>query len=246
MKYCLLFSRKDIASLNILDKISNYDVKDCIIDVVDVDLVSCERVDERINADIFVFASRHQSSSGKKCLLVHVPGNWGKADQGGEEKKLCVAPPLHMALALSFLKKYSNGRFEVTQECTHHGPYLKKPCFFIEIGSDESAWVLEEAGEVVAKSLQELILSKPKRMETAVGVGGPHYMPNFSKLSNVAFGHVCPKYLLSELTPIMLKQALENTCGGADSIYLDWKGMGTEKSRIVKMLENECINYKKI
>ena len=52
----------------------------------DKESIYCENLDREINADILIFATKHQSGAGTKSLSVHIPGNFGKAEMGGKEK----------------------------------------------------------------------------------------------------------------------------------------------------------------
>jgi len=83
---------------------------------------------------------------------------------------------------------------------------------FIEIGSSEKQWPDKQAGEIIAKTIMSIIPKKPKHYKTAFGIGGLHHCPNFTKVmekSDLAFGHVCPKYMLEYLDKEMILQAIE-------------------------------------
>ena len=68
-----------------------------------------------------------------------------------------------------------------------------------------------------------------------------HHTPNFKKIDS-AFGHVCPKHMVPALTKELIQEAMKKC--NAKEIYLDWKGLGKEKERIVSLLEG--IKYKRI
>ncbi len=57
--------------------------------------ICCENIDKIINADLFIFATKHQSKEGIPSFSCHAPGNWNKAELGGKEKQLCVAPAFY-------------------------------------------------------------------------------------------------------------------------------------------------------
>jgi D-aminoacyl-tRNA deacylase len=97
------------------------------------DSIRADHLDDAIQADLFIFATKHQSSQGVLSLSVHVPGNWGQADMGGKERSLCVAPASFIKEGFLALRELNQG-FEVTVEQTHHGPFLSTPSMFIEIG----------------------------------------------------------------------------------------------------------------
>ena len=214
------------------------------------DSINCENIDEKIDADFIVFATKHQSKSGIASLSVHIQGNWSKAEFGGSDRKLCIADADYLRECLFKLKELAgNNNYEIIQECTHHGPYLKKiPCMFIEIGSSEKQWPDKKAGNIIAKTIISIIPKKPKHYKTAFGIGGLHHCSNFTKLmekSDLAFGHVCPKYMLEYLDREMIAQAIERNTYKCEEVVLDWKGLGQYKQKITKMLDELKIKYKK-
>lgn len=235
----------------------------------DTDSVYCENIDRKVDADLFIFATRHSSEAGIKSLSVHAAGNWGSADFGGTERQLCIAPASYLKAALLKLDELIGAKsirptqptsppptqssqglseFSVIQECTHHGPYLEKPCMFIEIGSNENEWKNKEAGKVIAETIIYLIKNKPKLCKTIFGIGGLHHTPEFSKIArrtDFAVGHVCPKYNLENLDEEMIKQALEKNIEEDVIVVLDWKGLKTEKEKVVNLLEKMNIDFKK-
>ncbi|MBE3115987.1 hypothetical protein IMZ68_02160 [Candidatus Bathyarchaeota archaeon] len=95
-------------------------------------------------AELIVFISRHSSRSGKPTLTVHTPGNFAEAELGGLSRSVSVSPAIAMldALkALSYYKERFSLNYEVSYECTHHGPSLNVPSMFVELGSCEKQWV---------------------------------------------------------------------------------------------------------
>jgi len=186
-----------------------------------------------------------------KSLTVHAPGNWGKAEMGGKDGELCTAAATMIKQGLKELTtmvRDKNLDFDVIQEATHHGPYIEKPCMFIEIGSSEKDYQNEEAGKIIAATIMEIINSQ-NNIKTAVGIGGVHHTPNFKDIqvsSEVAIGHVCPKYMLAELNAERLAQAIEKTWPSkAELVVVDWKGLGEHKARILKLLEENGVEWKK-
>jgi D-aminoacyl-tRNA deacylase len=186
-----------------------------------------------------VFLSRHRAASGQRSLTVHPIGNWGKAEYGGRERTLVQANPDLMTSLLRELKVQAQGlEFEVTFEVTHHGPYLRSPTLFIEIGSSEATWGDRDAAKAIARSLLEVkILDCPK----AVGLGGGHYAPRFTEVSlakKISFGHMLPNYAidLSDQNDLAakVKQALEKS--GAKLVYLHKKSMKRSEATMVAKL----------
>src|SRR3989344_8582146 len=84
---------------------------------IEADTIHSENIGNKINADLFVFATRHSASSGLKTLSCHPIGNFGKAELGGRENALCIAPANLLKNALIELNKHGNEiQHEVTLE----------------------------------------------------------------------------------------------------------------------------------
>ncbi len=239
----IITSKQDSAGVSIAEELKKYSLEKYNAELYEIEekTINAEHIDRKINADLFIFATRHQSQSKIKSLSVHSPGNWSKAEAGGQDRKLCLCSADYLKEALIFLEKNNAIGFDVVQECTHHGPYLEKPCFFIEIGSTEEEWKNKEAAEIIVKTILYLLEKKPKKHRTAVGIGGLHTTPNFKKIvlnSDISIGHICPKYMLEFLDSEMIQQALEKTTPKVDLIILDWKGLGQYKEKIKEILKD--------
>lgn len=256
MKAAIIISKANPASLNI---------RDCLLKLYpfssnklaagghefsiyehDGEIVHLEHVDSGIDADLLVFASTHRSSAAIDCFTVHAVGNWGRAELGGREGRLVIAPAAALKAAFQSLQKNRLG-MEVIQEATHHGPFVEKPAMFIEIGSSEKMYMDRQAAEEVAGAIMGLGGAQ-KPVKAAVGIGGPHHSPAFSKFmreSEYAVGHVCAKYALDCLDAGMLRQAMERTEPRAGVALLDWKGLGGHKQRIKSFIEDEGIPWQK-
>jgi len=245
MKIAIIISKKDPASLNIASKLDEKKIKYYSIDKKSI---NCENIDKEIKADLFIFPTKHESKSGINCLSTHSPGNFGKAELGGKNKTLCIAPENYLKKAMIELEKRKIKGFEVIQEVTHHGPYLEKPCMFIEIGSNKEAWSNKKAGKIIADVIGLLLKWKPEKYITAIGIGGLHHTPNFKKIiinTNIALGHICPKYNLKNLNKNMIKQMIKKNINKPNLILLDWKGLGTEKQKIKEILKEFKIEIKR-
>lgn len=257
MKTAIIASKKDPAGINIAsflkkENLENYNAK---LYIVGKESIYNENIDKEINADLFIFATKHRSEKGVHSLSCHSPGNWDKAEAGGKEKKLCIAPAVLLKDAFMELNRLGkNLEHEITLEVTHHGPYLEKPCMFIEIGSDETNWQNKEAGKVISQVIISLlenidnIINNKNNYKIAFAIGGPHYASTFNKRileTDIAIGHICPKYMLEKLDGEMILQAMEKTIPKPDFILLDWKGLGKEKQRIVNILNELNLEYKR-
>jgi D-aminoacyl-tRNA deacylase len=173
--------------------------------------------------ECIIYASRHRSESGRKSLTVHPVGNFGNADFGGISKTLVPSSPHLMTEAVRILKERARGLdYSVSFEATHHGPHLKTPAFFIEIGSQESEWMDEDAGQAIAETIVDI---RATEYPIAIGMGGGHYVPRITDVAlnrKVSFGHMVPTYALSYFTEDMATQALELS-GNAKIVYFHKK-----------------------
>jgi len=162
MRFAVVASRKDYAGINIVEALVKIN-KNILIFLVEQEIVYARKID-KLDADFIVFASKHQSEKGVKTLTVHPVGNWHKADFGGEDEKLCRCSAEMLKLFFVKLKENAekyNINSSVSMEVTHHGPYIQKPCLFIEIGSNENDWKDKKAGEVVAYSTWPVVSFRP-------------------------------------------------------------------------------------
>lgn len=214
-----------------------------------VDLEQMDKsIEDNMDADLIIFATTHTSKNGTPVLSAHCAGNWGVAELGGKDKYLCLSPASYIKEALIRLNKLNTLGWEVVQEATHHGPEIKKPSFFIEIGSSKTEWVNPEAGRIISDVLIDLLKNPPKEYRSAVGIGGLHTMPNFMKIvfdSDIAIGHLCPKYNLDNLDKEMLEQAIKQTVPKATMIIFDWKGLGEHKERLKSIVDELDIEVKR-
>ena len=91
--------------------------------------------------------------------------------------------------------------YEVSYECTHHGPSLNVPTMFVELGSSPAQWSDLMAAEAVAHSAMTAIANFAAPTTSAVlGIGGTHYNQQFTLMALVGeatFGHMIPKYAVS-------------------------------------------------
>ncbi|WP_062396312.1 D-aminoacyl-tRNA deacylase [Methanogenium cariaci] len=72
-------------------------------------LIYEERLDERAEADLIIFLSRHTSQNPVPALTVHTTGNYGDAALGGEPRTLSRAAPAWMHAALCALATRAPG-----------------------------------------------------------------------------------------------------------------------------------------
>ena len=182
-----------------------------------------------LRPSLVIFASRHKSASNLRTLTVHPIGNYGKAEMGGRDRTLVPSAPREMTFAFKELVKRGGGlKYQISLEATHHGPYLRTPTFYIEIGSDEMAWKEPEPGRVIAEAIFEVLTGTVPEAPIAVGVGGGHYVPRITDVArekNIAFGHMLPSYgFEAGWSPETLKLMLEAT-PGAKLVYFHRKAI---------------------
>lgn len=266
-KYLVIASKKDPAGINITTQLSQFRQNPVVSSMAntpsfdfylrDEEIISDKNIaHEKINKyDFIIFASKHQSEKKIKSLSVHAPGNWRKAEIDNERIKICKTSAVFQKQLFGFLNKNAKEHnlrdYQITLECTHHGPLINKPCIFIEIGSTENEWTDRKAGFIIAKTIRDIIenFKENPYNEIAFGIGGPHYCPNFNKIqlnSNIAISHIIPQYALP-ITEEMVKQAVEKTEEEIDFALLDWKGItnAEERQRIIAILDKLYIAYKK-
>ena len=203
--------------------------------------------------ELVLFISRHSSVSGTPTLSVHTPGNLGEAELGGIARTVSISPACAMRDALKAmarLKEEMQLEYDVCYECTHHGPSLNVPTMFAELGSSPIQWSDLKAAEAVGHAVIEAILKfGSSSIKTALGIGGPHYNSKFTKMaldSEVAFGHMIPKYALQYINVEILEQCMERTLEKVELAILDWKGIKSENKRpLAKMLEKLSLEFEK-
>lgn len=192
------------------------------------------------NADLYVFATIHKSASQTPCLTVHPPGNWNDARDGGEERTLAIAPANYQrAFYLNLKELCEPENIDVEIEATHHGPTPSVPTLFVEVGSSEKEWEDPKYAKIMAQAILKTFTSTPKEFPSALIIGGTHYSKTAIKAikSNYSPGHICPKHNLEFLDEKMLLQAIQKTIPTPKVAIIDWKGLGSEKERIVKLIE---------
>lgn len=271
MKFAIVVSKKDEAGMTIAGELEKLGVDVIFLD--EISIYADEEVSEKCKNlfrnsndppthpnnsetnfkefDFVIFATKHESEKKMPALTVHAPGNWKGADFGGEEGKVCKTSAMFMKLLFNILKDEASKSelkdYEITMECTHHGPLIEKPCCFVEIGSCVEEWRDVKAGKVIAntikRAINNVVLEGKRKLEPVVGVGGPHYCPNFSKIqlgSRYAVGHVIPQYCLP-LTPEMVREAVIKTVGPVKKAIIDWKGCGVseEREKVIEILKGE-------
>jgi len=271
----LVASRKDTAGLNIAKQVLDHypfsitgetfqenpafsaDInrKKVTLIILNEETINAQHLpDNFANLSLIVFISRHSSTSGTPTLSVHTPGNFGAAELGGLPRKVSISPATAMRNALKALMLFKEGMkldYEVSYECTHHGPSLDVPAMFVELGSSPKQWNDSKAAEAVAHAAMSAIGKFGASEKTAVlGIGGTHYNQRFTRMAlggEAVFGHMIPKYAVPWVDSEMLRQCVEKTLEKVDCAILDWKGIkSADKPPLLKALKEIGLQYKKI
>ncbi|TFG04624.1 hypothetical protein EU538_12100 [Candidatus Thorarchaeota archaeon] len=214
------------------------------------DLIYSNHLEQELEAEVFVFCSRHRSKSGKPSLLVHSTGNLGEeAAFGGSPQSLSVSVASLVSVALITLYEERNENslsdFDVSLEVTHHGPTdLDTPMLFVELGSDEAYWIHEAGARIVAQAAMKCAEATIAE-ESAIGFGGTHYASKFNKLvlsGEYRIGHMAPKYALDEITEQVVDQMIQRSAERVTAAVVDWKGTNAkQRDRFMPLLEQSDI-----
>jgi len=270
----IVASNKDAASLNIKQQILNHYLfnktvvafqqnpvytaningKNITLATLSMESVNAQNLPETFpDAQIIVFISRHSSVSGKPTLSVHTPGNFAEAELGGLQKTISISPATAMRDALKALLHYKGELsldYEVSYECTHHGPSLNVPTMFVELGSSPAQWSDSKAAQAVAHSAMCAIANFSTPANSAVlGIGGTHYNQKFTQMAlagEAVFGHMIPKYAVSIIDAEILAQCIEKTLEKVSLAVLDWKGIRSQdKPKLLSALQDAGLPFKK-
>jgi D-aminoacyl-tRNA deacylase len=211
--------------------------------------VTADFVDNIIETDLIIFLSRHSSGKEIPSFTVHPEGNWSEDTKvGGKPRQLSVAAPIAMLSILKKMKEKDHKGIGVTYEATHHGPFLKTPSLFAEIGGNDEARGSRELAKVVADSIIDSFDYEPEYDKIAIGIGGLHYADRFVKralLGKYAFGHIMSKHYVQEVE--MLRQAYERSSPKPETALIEWDCMSGEvRERMLRVLEDMGLDYEKI
>jgi len=209
--------------------------------LVDTEAPTVLDVPADFTTDCILVLSSHRSKAPGNVLTAHVPGNWANADMGGKPKTLNVAAAGKLKILLQELKREGDRiGWPVTLEADHHGPTCDVPILFVEIGNGETEWTNADAAEAVANAVVRFLErdAKGETFETVFGVGGGHYS-KFTKLvleSDIAVGHIAPKYVLDGMDDEMFRQAIgRNVENVAKVLVLKDETSAKQRQKIAEM-----------
>lgn len=206
------------------------------------------------DAKMIIFISRHSSQSGTPTLSVHTPGNFAAARLGGLPCEVSISPAKAMQAALQTMNRLTQQMqlaYHVSYECTHHGPSLKVPTMFTELGSSLKQWSDKKAATVVAHAALAAITSLGcSHQETVIGIGGTHYNQKFTRMAlrnEASFGHMIPKYAVPLVDANILQQCISRTQEKVTAVVLDWKGIKSDdKPELLKMIQKVGLPVRKV
>ncbi|MFQ6095934.1 MAG: D-aminoacyl-tRNA deacylase, partial [Candidatus Bathyarchaeia archaeon] len=167
-------------------------------------------------------------------------------------RKVSVSPASMMKDTLQYMarmKKEMKLNYEVSYECTHHGPSLDVPTMFAELGSSPEQWRDSRAAEAVAHAVVYAIQNRSK-YPAAIGVGGPHYNEKFTRIAlktSIAFGHIIPKYVAPLVDASVVKQCVERTREKVELAIFDWKGIrAADRDRIISIVHELGLEIERV
>jgi len=250
----LLFTSNNMASLNIAKKlIKNHGFEKKAegeweregTRLIDTKAPTVLDVPTAFDTDCIIVLSSHKSKAGGKMLTAHFPGNWDEAKMGGKPRTLNTAYGSRLkALVLELKKSNEKLGWPLFVEADHHGPTCGVPIMFVEIGSTEAEWNDEEAAEAVAEALSEF-LKKDDKYECVFGVGGGHYSREFTKMvleTDVAVGHIAPKYAINSIEEDTFRQAVEKNIEKITKVVMLKKETNSsQKKKIIVLCEKFAV-----
>ena len=219
--------------------------------IIPTPVISADWLEEKYNYDGYVFLSKHAAESGVLALTCHSTGNFSEANFGGNKRQVAIPHPYIQKAYIQKLwenrKKFSE--FQITIEATHHGPTaLNKPALFIEIGTTEEQWNDVDLCNSVSQLVIEVMNEKQKTCPVAICFGRTHYPDKFTQElieGSYALGTVVPRHALDFLDEELFSHIL-NRNKMANAILLDWAGLGTNKQKIIDMVNNSGLEVIKL
>ncbi|MFT4309017.1 MAG: D-aminoacyl-tRNA deacylase [Candidatus Woesearchaeota archaeon] len=201
-------------------------------------LLHCNPDDYADDNETICFLSKHAAKSNNNSITMHPIGNFGSADYGGMAGQV-VVPDIMLMNSLYENAAKNNvetdmGRYEVSFEAVHHGPYSKHKCVFFELGSTSYNWNDIKAAKIMATIFYNSIKNKHNVKKAFFGIGSSHYCAGFYDLLNdYYYAGSCPDYALSNFN----EDHINIISSYADIFVLHHNIKKTEKARIIGMLD---------
>ncbi|MCV0430666.1 D-aminoacyl-tRNA deacylase [Nitrosopumilus sp.] len=219
--------------------------------IIQTPAISADWLADKYDYDGFVFLSKHAAESGVLALTCHSTGNFSAAKFGGNDRQVAIPKPDFQKSYLQTLKKNQSqfSDFQITIEATHHGPTaLPKPSIFVEIGTTEKQWTDESLCNSVAALVHKVMSQPVEKHPVAICFGGTHYPSKFTDElldGKYALGTVIPKHALDDLDEKLFSHILEQN-SMATAALLDWRGLGSNKQKVLDLLESTKLEVIKL
>lgn len=253
----IIFTTNNLASKNIAERLMDLGFKQTNNDRWEKDgeiMVDCKaptvlEVPE-YECDTMIVLSTHKSKNPKKILTAHIPGNWAANEAGGNESTLNIANCSKLKILFQEIKKEADKiGWNSCIEADHHGPTINTPIIFVEIGCTENEWNDEFAGKAIANAVEKS-LKRNEKYQSAVGFGGGHYANEFSEImieTEIAIGHICPKYMIDKIDSEMFRQSIEKNLEKVSKVIILKKETNIlQKNKIIGFCENHSVDYELI
>ena len=219
--------------------------------IISTPTISADWLEEKYDYDGFVFLSKHAAKSGVLALTCHSTGNFSESKFGGNSRQVAIPHPNLQKAYLQTLQKNQSKflEFEITIEATHHGPTaLTKPTIFIEIGTTEEQWTDVSLCVSVAKLVHHVFSNVIPENPVAICFGGTHYSSKFTcelLRGKYALGTVIPKHALGDIDEELFSHIMKQN-STAKFALLDWRGLGSNKQKILNFLESTSLEIIKL
>ena len=239
----------DFEALDSVGGMQHSHSKDIHLLEIDKPLINADFLDGLLKTDLIIFLSKHSSSKEVASFTTHAEGNWSeRVDFGGKPNELSVASPVSMLRILKKIYEINRTGIPVTYEATHHGPLLKTPSLFVELGGNSEIKERKEFYDLLARATSEAFFGDaPAYDKVAIGIGGTHYPERFTKLAldeRYAFSHIMSKYNVEHID--MLEQALKRSDSNIDIAVVEWKSIKSgERDKVIKRLNELGLDYEK-
>jgi len=239
----IIYSSSDPAARNIVDRLNEMGFNRFPVNPFDGSQLTHLPED---NKKRYICLSTHKSERGIKSLTCHHTGNWaGEARFGGDPRDVCIAmPEVAKGIGGEMMKRvHVLPEYSFSLEVTHHGPTGNVPLVFVEIGSCAEDWGNITAGKIIAEALANF--EESTEGEVVMGVGGPHYAPNFTKLlEKYRIGHIIPKYAVDGVEYETFVKGIERSTEKTEKVLIDWKGLdGKQREKIIGFCNRYGIDH---
>ncbi len=125
---------------------------------------------------------------------------------------------------------------------------MSKPAIFIEIGTTEKQWNDVDLCNSVAALVHQVMTQPLEENPVAICFGGTHYPSKFTNElleGKFALGTVIPKHGLDFLDEELFSHILKQN-SMAQAALLDWGGLGTNKQKVLDLLDSTKLEVIKL